>query len=121
MAEEMSPQIQDQINRLQQLRSQYQMIAQQQQQVELRLREVDEALEELKKTDGKAPIYKSVGAVLIKTKGKTEVEKELKSNKETLELRKTTLEKQEGRTREKLNELQSKVQNALNLNTDGAA
>jgi prefoldin beta subunit len=118
--EELSPQIQDQINRLQQLRSQIQMISQQRQQVELRLREIDEALEELKKTEGKAPIYKSIGAILVKTKGKSEVEKELKSNKESLELRKTTLEKQESRSIEKLNEIQTKVQSALSMQQKGA-
>lgn len=113
--EEMSPQLRDQITRLQQLRMNLQTIMQQRQQVELRLKEVDEATSELEKTDAKTPIYKSVGSLLIKTKGKSEVTKELKANKESLELRKTTLEKQEGRTKEKLNELQSKVQNALNL------
>ncbi len=114
MAEnELPPQLQDQINRLQQLRSQVQMIVQQRQQIELKLREIDEALEELEKTDEKTPIYKSVGAVLIKTKGKSEIQSELKTDKESLELRKTTLDKQEGRSREKLNEMQSKVQNAL--------
>ena len=113
--EEISPQLRDQINRLQQFRMQLQMITQQRQQVELRLKEVEEALNELDKTDGKTPIYKSVGALLIKSKGKNEITKELKSNKESLELRKSTLEKQEGRTKEKLNELQSKVQNAFNL------
>lgn len=114
MAEELPPQLRDQINRLQQLRTQLQMIMQQRQQVELRLKEVEEASEELDKTDAKTPIYKSVGAILIKTKGKSEVAKELKTNKESLGLRKNTLDKQEGRTKEKLNELQSKVQNALN-------
>jgi len=113
--EELSPQLRDQINRLQQLRTQLQMIMQQRQQVELRLREIGEALEEVDKTEEKTPIYKSIGALLIKTKGKSEITKDLKSNKESLELRKATLEKQEGRTKEKLNELQSKVQNALNL------
>jgi len=113
--EELSPQLRDQINRLQQLRSQLQMIIQQRQQVELRMREVDEALEELDKTEDKTPVYKSIGAILIKTKGKGEVTKELKSDKESLDLRKATLDKQEGRIKEKLNELQSKVQNALNL------
>ena len=113
--EEMSKQLQDQINRLQQMRMQLQMILQQRQQVELRLKEIDEALEELEKTDAKTPIYKSIGAILIKTKGKSDITKELKSNKESLELRKNTLEKQEGRTKEKLNELQSKVQNALSM------
>ncbi|MDH7506769.1 MAG: prefoldin subunit beta [Candidatus Thermoplasmatota archaeon] len=122
MAEEEIPkQLQDQINRLQQMRMQLQMIIQQRHQVELRLKEIDEALEELEKTDEKTPIYKSVGAILIKTKDKNEVVKELKTNKESLELRKNTLEKQEGRTKEKLNELQSKVQNALNLSNTSSS
>lgn len=113
--EEISKQLQDQINRLQQMRMQLQMIMQQRQQIDLRLKEIEEALEELDKTDEKTPVYKSVGAILIKTKNKNEVIKELKTNKESLELRKSTLEKQEGRTKEKLTELQSKVQNALNI------
>jgi prefoldin beta subunit len=113
--EEVSKQLQDQINRLQQMRMQLQMIMQQRQQIDLRLKEIEEAMEELDKTDEKTPVYKSVGAILIKTKGKKDVITELKTNKESLELRKITLEKQEGRTKEKLNELQSKVQNALNI------
>jgi len=110
---EMSKQLQDQINRLQQMRMQLQMIAQQRQQVEMRLKETDEALEEMEKIDDKTAVYKSIGSLLVKTKGKTEVKKELKESKDSFELRKSTLEKQEGRTKEKLNELQSKVQNAL--------
>ena len=113
--EEMSKQLQDQINRLQQIRMQLQMIMQQRQQVEIRLKEIEDALDELNNTDEKTPIYKSVGAILIKVKGKDELKKELKSNKESLEIRKNSLEKQEGNTKEKLNELQSKVQNALSL------
>jgi prefoldin beta subunit len=116
MAEEnMSQHLQDQINRLQQLRTQLQMIMQQNQQIELKLKEVEEALEELDKTNAKTPIYKSIGSVLIKTNGKNEVVQELKTTKESLDLRKNTLIKQEGRTKEKLNELQSKVQNAIKL------
>jgi len=110
---EMSKQLQDQINRLQQMRMQLQMIAQQRQQLEMRLKETDEALEEIEKIDAKTPVYKSIGSLLVKTKGKAEVKKELKENKDSFELRKSTLEKQEGRTKEKLNELQSKVQNSL--------
>jgi len=110
---EISKQLQDQLARLQQMRIQLQMIIQQRQQVDLRLKEVDETLEELDKTDEKTPIYKSMGAILIKAKGKEDIVKELKSNKEALELRKSTLEKQEGRTKEKLNELQGKVESAL--------
>ncbi len=91
------------------------MLMQQRQQVDLRLREIEEATTELEKTDEKTAIYKSIGSLLIKTKGKNVVLKELKQNKESLELRKSTLEKQEGITKEKLNELQSKVQNSLNV------
>ena len=118
MADEMSQQLQDQIGRLQQLRGQLQMIMQQRQQIDIQIREIDEALEELKKTDAKTPIYKSVGSVLIKAKGKEEITGELTSNKETLDVRKNTLQKQEGRTKEKLNELQSQVQNALSMNNN---
>lgn len=118
MTQEMSQQLQDQINRLQQTRMQLQMIMQQKQQIEMRLNEIKEALTELEKTDEKTTIYKSIGSLLIKTKGKKDVLTELKENKEGLDLRKTTLDKQEGRTKEKLNELQSKVQNALNISNN---
>jgi len=116
--EEISKQLQDQINRLQQTRNQMQMILQQRQQVDLRLKDIEEALEELDKTNANVPIYKSIGSLLIKTKSKNDVVKELKSNKESLELRKKTLDQQEGRTKEKLNELQSKVQNALSMSNE---
>ena len=119
--EEMSQQLQDQIGRFQQMQSQLQMIQQQHQQIESRLREVEEALEELDKATEKTQIYKSVGSVLVKAKGKGEVIKELKSSKETLDLRKSTLSKQESRIREKLTELQSKVQNAMNVSESGNA
>ena len=112
---EMSKQLQDQINRLQQIRMQLQMLIQQRQQVDLRIKEINEATTELENTDNKTAIYKSIGSLLIKTKGKDDVLKELKQNKESLELRRSTLEKQEGRTKEKLNEIQSKVQNSLNI------
>jgi len=116
MAEDqISPQLRDQINRLQQMRMQLQMLTQQKQQIELRLKEIDESLEELNKTDSKTPIYKSVGSILIKAKSKQDLVNELKENKESMEVRKNTLDKQEGRAKENLNELQSKVQNALNI------
>jgi prefoldin beta subunit len=122
MAEEqLSPQLQDQISRLQQTRAQVQMLSQQRQQVELQLREVEEALKEVEAAGEKTPIYKSIGAILVKTKGKAEVKKDLEGTKESLALRKTTLEKQEGRSREKLTELQSKVEASLKLAGQGGS
>jgi prefoldin beta subunit len=113
--EDVSTQLQDQIARLQQARSQLQMVTQQRQQVELQLKEIEEALQEVGAASDKTPIYKSIGSLLIKTKGKSDIQKELAASKESLELRRTTLEKQEGRSREKLNEMQSKVESALKL------
>lgn len=113
--EEVSPQLQDQINRLQQARAQLQMITQQRQQVEMQLKETEEAIKEIEGVSEKTPIYKSIGALLIKTKGKGEMAKELAAAKESLEVRKVTLEKQESRSRERLTEMQSKVESALKL------
>ena len=122
MAEdEMSKQVQDQLTRLQQLQSQYQVIQQQRQQVEVRLKEVEDALEELENVKEKTPIYKSIGSLLIKAEGKKEVTEELESTKESLDVRKNSLHKQEGRTREKLTEIQSKVQNAMKTSNVGNA
>ena len=114
-SDEVSPQLQDKINRLQQARAQLQMITQQRQQVEIQLKETEEALKEIDAATEKTPIFKSIGTLLIKTKGKSDIKKELTTAKESLELRKTTLEKQEGRSREKLTELQSKVESSLKL------
>ncbi len=91
------------------------MITQQRQQVELQLKETEEAIKEIEGVSEKTPIYKSIGALLIKTKGKEDMAKELAVAKESLEVRKTTLEKQESRSREKLTEMQSKVESALKL------
>ena len=106
---------------MQQLQSQYQVIQQQRQQVEVRLREVEDALEELKNVKEKTPIYKSIGSLLIKAEGRKEVIQELESTKESLDVRKNSLHKQEGQTREKLSELQSKVQNTMNVSSVGNA
>ena len=119
--EEISQQLQDQLSRLQQIQNQLQIIQQQKRQVEQRLKEIEEALEELEVTSDSAPIYKSVGSVLIRTDGKSKIIEELTSTKESLDIRKNSLFKQKGQTREKMNELQSKVQNALSLSGDSNA
>ncbi len=109
------PQIQNQLGKLQQIQQQLQLVTQQKTQIDFRLNDTERALEELKKTTEKTPIYKSIGALLIQTPNKQSIEKELIENKETLEIRKKTLEQQEGRFKEKSQELQSKIQNALSL------
>lgn len=68
--------------------------------------EVINALEELKSADG--DVYKIVGQVMIKT-SKPELEKDLKSKKEIIQLRVKNIEKQEGILKEKAEKLREEV------------
>ncbi len=113
MPEEIPQQLQDQVARLQQLRSQLQMIVQQRQQVEARLKELEHAIEEVEKLEGKGEIYRSIGSLLIKVENKDKLLEELKEDKETYELRKSTLERQEERIKERLSELQNRLEDAI--------
>ncbi len=111
--EDLPPQVQNQIQQLQQFQQQYQVLIAQRQQIELRLMDTEKALEELGKIEENSPIYKNVGSLLLKAKGKEEVVKELEEDKENLEVRKKTLEKQEERLKQKVEELQTKIQSSL--------
>jgi len=105
------PNVQHEITQFQQLEQQYQMIASQMQAANAELKEIEVTLEELKGvTDEK--VYKSAGSVLFK-KDREAVVAELTERQETLTLRTTTLERQEGRLRAKLQESQKKIQDML--------
>lgn len=113
MAVELPPQLQDQLQQLTNLQQQLQVAQQQRAQIEFQVRETERALEELTRVEDGAPVYRSVGALLVRTEGKDAVQKRLKEEKETLEVRLAAYQKQEGRIKEKATELQSKVQAAL--------
>jgi len=109
---ELPPQLQEQLVRLQQLQQTLQTVASQKQQVELELNETDKALSELEKSTDETPVYKSVGSILVKSNRQTLLT-ELKERKELLNTRVTVLGKQEERTRERLKEVQEKLQERL--------
>lgn len=113
MAVELPPQLQDQLQQLQNLQQQLQVTSQQRGQIEFQMREAERALEELQTVADDAPVYRSVGGLLVKTEGKPAVEKRLKDEKETLDVRLAAYQKNEGRLKEKATELQSKLQAAL--------
>jgi len=115
LSEEISslpPQLQDQIMRLQELQRTLQMVVEAKTQLELELAETNRALEELEKMADDALVYKSIGALLIKTNKKS-VLTELNERKELVNTRITVLTKQEERSRQKVKELQEKVQAGL--------
>lgn len=106
------PQVQQRLLRLQQLQQTLQSLLTQKQQLELGLTETEQALNELEKLTKQAVIYKSVGSLLVKSK-KTKVTKELKEQKELLNMRISVLGKQEKRLRTQLKDLQTKLQQDL--------
>lgn len=109
---ELPPQLQEQLVRLQQLQQTLQSVAAQRQQVELELSETDKALAELEKSTDDTPVYKTVGSILVKSNRQTLLT-ELKERKELMTTRVTVLGKQEDRTRERLKEIQEKLQERL--------
>ena len=73
---------------------------------------LDEALNELKGSK-EDKVYKAVGNILILSDAK-KVEKDLKEQKETVDLRAKTLKKQEEAMLDKLNKLKTEIEAAQN-------
>jgi len=115
MSEDISslpPQVQQRLLRLQQLQQTLQGVLTQKQQLELELTDVEQALSELETLADDAVIYKSVGALLVKSE-KVKVTTELNERKELLNMRINVLGKQEERLRTQVKDLQGKLQQDL--------
>ena len=115
MSEDISrlpPQIQQRLLRLQQLQQTLQGVMTQKQQLELQLTEVERAVNELEPLAETAVIYKSIGALLVKSK-KDKVTTELTERKELVKMRVDVLAKQEGRLQTQVKDLQEKLQRDL--------
>jgi prefoldin beta subunit len=106
------PQIQQRLLRLQQLQQTLQGVMSQKQQLELQLTEVEQAVTELDKLDETAVVYKSIGALLVKSE-KDKVTTDLTERKELLKMRVDVLAKQEERLRTQVKDLQEKLQQDL--------
>ena len=78
----------------------------QKQAFQTKLIELENALKELEKT--KNTVYKIVGTIMVASK-KEDLKKDLKSQKEIIELRIKNLEKQEEKIKEKAKETQTEV------------
>ena len=115
MSEDISrlpPEIQQRLLKLQQLQQTLQGVMAQKQQLEMQLGEVEDALNELEKMNETSVIYKSIGALLVKSQKNT-VTEELKERKELLTMRVEVLAKQDDRLRTQAKDLQEKLQQDL--------
>jgi len=109
---ELPPQVQEELVRLQQLQQTLQAVVSQKQQIEMDMTETDRAVTELEKVTSETPVYKSVGSILVKA-NKDTLLAELKERKELLNTRVTVLGRQEERTRERIKDIQQKLQEKL--------
>lgn len=112
--EQLTPETQERLARLQQLQSTLQSLVVQKQRLDLEQRETERALKTLEDVPSGTKVYKSVGAILVE-KDKDEVVKELNERKEFLEMRSKVISKQEDKTRERLTGLQRRLQEELSL------
>jgi prefoldin beta subunit len=111
---QLPPNIQEKINRLQQLQNTLQQLVLQKQRLEMERTESERALKTLEDVTSETKVYKSAGAILVE-KDRDVVVKELKERLEFLEMRSKVLAKQEGNTRERLTSLQESLQQELSL------
>jgi prefoldin beta subunit len=113
---QLPPQVQERLQRLQNLQNTLQQLLVQKQRVEIEVMESRKALETLKDVASDSKVYKSVGAVLVE-KPKDDVVKELEDRQEFLDMRMKVIVKQEEKTREKMTVIQETLQKELGLPT----
>jgi prefoldin beta subunit len=111
---QLPPNIQEKLNRLQQLQNTLQQLVIQKQRLDLERGESERALKLLDNVASDKKVYKSAGAILVE-KDKDDVVKELNERLEFLEMRAKVLTKQEGNARERLTGLQESLQQDLKL------
>ena len=101
--------VQQQLAQFEQLRQQAQVLAQQQSQVELAMREADRTLEELNEVAKDTPLYRASGAIMVRVDDLAKLKSDLKDEQETLELRTKTLKSQIDKLEAQLQEMQTRL------------
>jgi prefoldin beta subunit len=118
MAEQIPPQVQNQLVRFQEQQEQYKAILLRKQQFEMEAKEVEKALQESNNLKDDAVIYKSVGILLFRTE-KAKIVTELTEKKEELDLRVKTIERQEQRLKQQLEELRKQIMEQVSASSKG--
>lgn len=106
---ELTEELKQELVSYQNLQQQYQLIASQRQQIQLQVLELDKALEEVSKAGTETGFFRAVGGVLV-PKTKATLDKDLKEEKESVEVRVSLLEKQEQKLRERLEAIRKKFE-----------
>ncbi|MDH5815847.1 MAG: prefoldin subunit beta [Candidatus Nezhaarchaeota archaeon] len=112
MQTQIPPEVQHKIMQFQELQERIRALIARRQQLEIELREIEGALDELRNVGEDSLVFKFAGRVLMRV-NKDAVVKELSEKKETLELHIKTLERQEAHARKRLEELRQDLSQAL--------
>ncbi|MGP8072915.1 MAG: prefoldin subunit beta [Thermoplasmata archaeon] len=105
--------LQNDIKQFQRLQQELGSLQQQRMQIDLKVREIGHTLDELKGISDDAVVYRPVGGLLVKSKGRKEVEELLTEEKETLEVRLKATERQENHLKERYTTMQQELTQAL--------
>lgn len=103
------------IEELQVLESHIQNFLIQKQSIQMEVNEMDNALEEIKNSDGE--VYKMVSGIMIKTE-KVKIKKELEERKKSAQMKVNAIEKQEEILNKSASELRSKVNQKMKKEDD---
>lgn len=106
-----TPEAQQILLELQTFQQQMQTVLIQKESLNIQNMEIEKALEELGKVNDE-DVFKAVGPILIKS-DKERLKTELAEKKETIDLRLKSLQKQENRMKERLEESQKKLEEIL--------
>ena len=105
--------LQNDLKQFQRLQQDLQIVGQQRSQIDLKLRETVHTLEELKRLAEDATLYRPIGSLLVKAQSRKEVEDLLTEEKEMLEVRLKSAERQENGLRERYSSMQKELTAAL--------
>ncbi len=105
--------LQNDIKQFQRLQQELAAVQQQRLQLDLKVREISHTLEELKSVPEDAVIYRPIGGLLVRAKGRKEVEDLLTEDKETAEVRLKAVERQENHLKERYTTMQQELSQAL--------
>lgn len=105
--------LQNDIKQFQRLQQELSALSQQRLQMDLKLRETKNTLEELKGLPEGTILYRPIGGLLVRAKDRSEVETMLTEDQETLEVRLKALERQENSLKERYQTMQREITEAL--------
>lgn len=113
MMDNIPPKVQNQIAQFQQLTQQIQMVTTQKIQLDAQAKELERTVQELERAPEDALVFRNVGSLLVQSKDRPALLTELKEQKETLEVRVKTLDRQDKHLRERHQTLQTQITQAL--------